>query len=169
MAAGIGASGPDRPTPSHGTRAGVGALGREERSFLAMSEAARKAFACPSASGVVDDTDLAFLDRDNEDQRRILIEAEHPELKEVLDEGIDEVRRGTDVMSPALHIAMHEIVTNQLWANDPPEMWGTAERLTAAGYARHDVLHMLGSVVSGQVWEAMANVTVQGGCARSAR
>ncbi|MGA3221783.1 MAG: DUF1841 family protein [Acidimicrobiales bacterium] len=122
-----------------------------------MSEAARREFACPPASGVVDDIDLALLDRDDEDQRRILIEAEHPELKQALDEGIDEVRRGTEVMSPPLHIAMHEIVTNQLWADNPPEMWETAEQLSAAGYARHDVMHMLGSVVSGQVWEAMAN------------
>lgn len=52
---------------------------------------------------------------------------------------------------------MHEIVTNQLWADDPPEMWQTADRLTAGGYACHDVLHMLGSVVSGQVWQAMVN------------
>ena len=49
-----------------------------------MSEAARRTFACPAASGVVDGVDLALLDRDDEDQRRILIEAEHPELKEAL-------------------------------------------------------------------------------------
>jgi hypothetical protein len=122
-----------------------------------MSEAARKAFACPAGSGVLDDIDLAFLDRDDEDERRILIEAEHPELKKALDEGRDEVHRGREVMSPALHIAMHEIVTNQLWADDPPEMWQAAGRVSSAGYERHDVLHMLCSVVSGQVWEATAN------------
>ncbi|MGP8208801.1 MAG: hypothetical protein ACLQVK_22575 [Acidimicrobiales bacterium] len=64
-----------------------------------MSEDARKAFACPSASGTLDDIDLALLDRDDEDQRRILIEAEHPELKEALDEGIKEVHHGTEVVS----------------------------------------------------------------------
>jgi hypothetical protein len=122
-----------------------------------MSEAARKAFACPPASGVLDEIDLALLDREDEDQRRILIEAEHPELKQALDEGIDEVHHRTETMSPPLHIAMHEIVTNQLWADNPPETWQTAERLTAAGYERHDVLHMLGSVVSGQVLQAMVN------------
>ena len=106
---------------------------------------------------MVGDIDLALLDRDDEDERRILIEAEHPELKQALDEGVHEVGHGTDPMSPALHVAMHAIVTNQLWADDPPEMWQTAQRLTAAGYGRHDVLHMLGSVVSGQIWEVMAN------------
>ena len=122
-----------------------------------MSEAARKEFACPSGSGALDDIDLALLDRDDEDQRRILIKAEHPELKKALDEGRGEVHQGREVMSPALHIVMHQIVTNQLWADDPPEMWQAARRLTSAGYERHEVLHMLCSVVSGQVWEAMAN------------
>jgi hypothetical protein len=120
-----------------------------------MSEAARKAFACPSGSGALDGIDLELLDRDVEDQRRILIKAEHPELKKALDEGRGEVHQGREVMSPALHIAMHEIVTNQLWADDPPEMWQAAGRLTSAGYERHEVVHMLCSVVSGQVWETM--------------
>jgi hypothetical protein len=42
-------------------------------------------------------------------------------------------------VNPVLHIAMHEIVANQLWANDPPEMWETAVRLLDAGYERHEV------------------------------
>jgi Domain of unknown function (DUF1841) len=125
--------------------------------LLLMSEAARKAFACPPAAGVVDDIDLARLDPNDEDQRRLLVEAEHPDLKQALDNGLNEVRSGGDVMSPRLHILMHEIVTNQLWADDPPEVWQTAKRLTGAGYERHNVIHMLGSVVSGQIWEAMAN------------
>jgi hypothetical protein len=50
---------------------------------------------------------------------------------------------------------MHEIVANQLWADDPPETWPTARRLMALGYARHEILHMLGSVVSGEAWRTM--------------
>ena len=49
---------------------------------------------------------------------------------------------------------MHEIVANQLWADDPPEVWQTATRLLAAGYERHEVLHMLASVVSDDVYES---------------
>ncbi len=122
-----------------------------------MSEAARKAFACPPGAGQVDGIDLAFLDPADEAQRRALIKAEHPELQEALGTGLREVRRANETMNPTLHIAMHEIVANQLWADDPPEMWQTAERLTAAGYERHKVLHMLGSVVSAQVWGALAS------------
>jgi hypothetical protein len=58
-------------------------------------------------------------------------------------------------MSPGLHIAMHEIVANQLWDGDPPEAWETAKRLLDAGYERHEVLHMLGSVVAGELFEVM--------------
>ena len=79
------------------------------------------------------------------------IEAEHPEMRRALEDG-DDMHVGSEVMNPRLHIAMHEIVANQIWDDDPPEMWQTAQRLTAAGHPRHDVLHMLASVVSDQVW-----------------
>jgi hypothetical protein len=124
-----------------------------------MSEADRRAFACPPASGEVDGIDLGLLDPADEDERKILIEAEHPDLRQALEDDTREVHRGKDVMNPRLHIAMHEIVTNQLWADDPPEMCQTAKRLTDAGHERHEVLRMLGSVVAGQVWGTLARGT----------
>jgi hypothetical protein len=50
---------------------------------------------------------------------------------------------------------MHEIVANQLWDNDPPETWQTAQRLTALGYERDDVVHMLCSVVARELWHVL--------------
>ena len=50
---------------------------------------------------------------------------------------------------------MHQIVANQLWAVDPPEVWHTAQRLIELGYERHEVLHMLGSVVAEDVYAAL--------------
>jgi len=50
---------------------------------------------------------------------------------------------------------MHEIVANQLWDDDPSEVWETAQRLVALGYERHEVLHMLCSVVAREVWNVM--------------
>ncbi len=50
---------------------------------------------------------------------------------------------------------MHEIVANQLWADDPPEVWATAQRLLADGYDRHEVHHMLASVIASEVFEIM--------------
>ena len=58
-------------------------------------------------------------------------------------------------MNPGLHLAMHEIVATQLWDDSPPEVWDTAARLLDAGYERHEILHMLGRLVSDQVWEAL--------------
>ncbi len=50
---------------------------------------------------------------------------------------------------------MHEIVANRILSDTPPEFWETARRLTRQGYCRHDVLHMLGAVVSREVYDAL--------------
>jgi DNA-binding GntR family transcriptional regulator len=121
-----------------------------------VSDVERRAFACPPASGHVDGIDLALLDPADEDDRKLLIEADHPELLAALLDETSEVHAGAHAMNPRLHIAIHEIVANQLWSDNPPEMWQTAERLIASGYGRHEVLHMLGSVVSGEVRDILA-------------
>jgi hypothetical protein len=54
-----------------------------------VSKAERRAFVCPPASGENDGIDLAMLDPSDEDERRILIEAEHPEMRQALDDGRD--------------------------------------------------------------------------------
>jgi len=111
----------------------------------------------PPARGTYDEIDLSFLDPSDPDDRHILIEAEHPELHAALQADLDEIDGGGgEPMSPRLHITMHEIVANQLWDDDPPEAWETAQRLLAAGYDRHEVLHMLGSVAAGEIYEAMS-------------
>ncbi len=127
-------------------------LGRRYRAEV--TEADRRHFACPPASGECDGIELSFLDPGAEGDRRVLIEAEHPECAQALEDDSD-VHAGGEVMNPRLHIAMHEIVANQLWADRPPEVWLTAQRLLQAGYSRHEVLHMLGSVVSGEVWSTL--------------
>jgi hypothetical protein len=106
-------------------------------------------------SGVMNDLDLSLLDPSEEDDRRVLVLAEHPELWEAIDNDVDEVDLDGHTMSPRLHVTLHEVVANQLWQDDPPEMWITAQRLTAAGHDRHEVLHMLGSVVSTDIYNAM--------------
>jgi hypothetical protein len=115
----------------------------------------RRTFAVPPARGTYDEIDLSFLDPSDPDDRHILIEAEHPELHAALRADQDEIDVGGEPMSPRLHIAMHEIVANQLWDDDPPETWETAQRLLGAGYDRHEVLHMLSSVVAGELYGVM--------------
>ena len=85
----------------------------------------------------------------------MLLLSEHPELWDAIEDDLDEIVLEGHVMSPRLHLTLHEVVANQLWHDDPPEMWTTAQRLTDAGHDRHTVLHMLGSVVSGDIYNAM--------------
>ncbi len=85
----------------------------------------RRSFAMSPQRGTYDKFDLSRLDPADPDERRILIEAEHPELHAALRAEIDEIDRSGEPMSPRLHIAMHEIVANQLWDDDPPEAWET--------------------------------------------
>ena len=125
-----------------------------------VSDEERRRFAVGAAEGGMDGIDLTLLDPADEDERRLLIEAEHPELRRALKEGRREIRFGRDVINPVLHITMHEVVANQLWADDPPEVWATAKRLVGDGYDRHEVLHMLASVVAGEVFEIMGNEQV---------
>ena len=101
------------------------------------------------------DIELSLLDPAEEDDRHFLIVAEHPDLQQAIEEDRDEITLRGNVMSPRLHISMHEIVANQLWMDDPPETWPTAQRLAALGYERHEILHMLGSVVSSEVWRTV--------------
>jgi hypothetical protein len=52
-----------------------------------------------------------------------------------------------DGVSPRLHLTMHEVIANQLWADDPPEAWLAARRLRDQGVDRHEVLHELMGVM----------------------
>jgi hypothetical protein len=120
-----------------------------------MDEESRRGLALGPRDGEFDGIDLARLDPDDEDSRRLLIEAEHPDLSRAMDNGQREIRAGTSTFSPVLHIEMHLIVANQLMGDQPPEMWDTAQRLLADGYERHDVLHMLASVVTEEIYVAL--------------
>jgi hypothetical protein len=72
-----------------------------------------------------------------------------------MDRGLDEADIGGVRMNPRLHIVMHELVANQLWHNDPAEVWETAQRLRGLGYDRHEILHMLAAAMSEEMWQAL--------------
>ena len=103
----------------------------------------------------MDGTDLAWLDPADPDERSLLIRFEHPEFAAALDAGWDEIELDGTVMSPNQHLTIHEVVANQLWDGEPPEAAETARRLDLVGYDRHEVFHMIGSVVSDQMWQVM--------------
>lgn len=98
---------------------------------------------------------VAFEQLSDPDVRSLVIRHEHPEFEEALREGRREIEGVGGPMNPRLHLAMHEIVATQLWDDSPPEVWNTAVRLLDEGYERHEILHMLGRLVSDQVWAAL--------------
>jgi hypothetical protein len=94
----------------------------------------------------IGEEDYPRLDPGDPEERRLLIEGEHPEYHAALaDPAFD---GEIDGVNPRLHIAIHEVVVNQLWEDDPPEAWHAAKRLHDAGTDRHDILHQLASVVA---------------------
>jgi hypothetical protein len=85
------------------------------------------------------------------DVRAVAIRADHPELDRALRNGEDELVVDGEPMSIRLHLTMHQVLANQLADDDPPEVHLTAQRLLAAGYERHQVLHMLAAPIAEQI------------------
>ncbi len=115
----------------------------------------RRSWAFPPLERVVGGIDFALLDPADPDERSVIIRGEHPEFAAAFDAGRDEIELDGVVMNPNLHLALHEIVANQLWDGEPLEVAETARRLDLAGYDRHEVFHMIGSVVSHELWQVM--------------
>lgn len=101
----------------------------------------RRLFTMPFFGTTIDGEDFDRLDASDPDERGLLIKGEHPELHEALAEpDFDTDAAG---FSPRFHLTMHEVIANQLWDNDPPEVWQAARRLRDQGVGRHDILHRL--------------------------
>ena len=125
--------------------------GRDRRLCVALpplEEAARRRAAAL-------DWDLDLLDRADPDERSLLLRLAHPDLDEAIQEGEDTVVVGGEPINPRLHLAIHEVVATQIIDDDPPEAFQAAERLLALGRDHHEVLHMLGFCISGQLWSAL--------------
>jgi len=122
---------------------------------MPREEESRRGFTLGKPTGIVDGVDVTLLDPEDQDDRRLLILADHPDLHQAIAAGKREVKRGGEVVNPELHLQMHLVVANQLWDDTPPETWDTAKRLTADGYERHEVLHMLASVISADIFDAL--------------
>jgi hypothetical protein len=114
----------------------------------------RRMFAMPYTGTRIGDEDYPRLDPADPDQRGVLIEGEHPEWHDLLrDPSFDREAAGG---SPRLHLAIHEMIANQLWDDEPPEAWQAAERLLATGADRHEVLHELGRVAVEHLYAALS-------------
>lgn len=113
---------------------------------------ARREFALPPTDGTFQGSDLSTLDPERDDDRAILVRAQHPELATAIERGEATVLVGGEQVDPQLHITLHELVTKQLLDDDPPAVWATATRLQERGFERHEIFHMLGSALARQLW-----------------
>jgi hypothetical protein len=104
----------------------------------------RRMFAVPHLSARIDGEQFDYFNPGDPDDRTFLIQSEHPEWHALLRDPSFEGE--VDGVNPRLHLVMHEIITNQLWDNDPPEAWLAAKRLLAAGVERHDAFHEIGGI-----------------------
>jgi predicted metal-dependent phosphoesterase TrpH len=111
----------------------------------------RLAFAIPPIAEPDEETE--WLDPTDADNRAVLIAAAHPEL----DTDAETVLVDGSEINPRLHLTIHEIVATQIVADDPPEVWATAQRLRKLGYGRHEILHMLGAAMTPQLWDGLQN------------
>ena len=117
----------------------------------------RRIFAMPYIGTRIGDEDYPRLDPADPDERRLLIEGEHPEYHPMLADATSD--REIDGVNPRLHVAMHEVVANQLWDDDPPEAWQAARRLRDRGLERHEILHRLMNVAVEQLHGALTSGT----------
>ncbi|WP_370946031.1 hypothetical protein AB5J62_00050 [Amycolatopsis sp. cg5] len=106
----------------------------------------RRMFAIPSVYTEIGDEELELEPTDPE-QRRLLVIGEHPEYHEAL---AAEEFDG----EPRMQLALKTAVVDQLWDNEPAEVWEAASRLSESGAERDDVLERLTEVLAKQLQPA---------------
>ena len=60
-----------------------------------------------------------------------------------------------EVGNPFLHISFHKMVEDQLEAGRPEEVLSFLESMTAKGFARHDIVHVVMKILIRLIAEAM--------------
>ena len=114
----------------------------------------RRSWAVPQGHGTYQGLELERLDPEDEDERTLLLQAQHLDYAEAL-EREEEVIVGGEPMSPRLHVTLHQVVASQLMADDPPETWQTVRRLAGLGYDWHNIMHMISALVAENLHQAM--------------
>jgi Domain of unknown function (DUF1841) len=110
----------------------------------------------PPGHGTYQGTELDSLDPSDEDDLTMLIEARHAEFGAALQDDEELVGDDGEPFNPRLHVTIHQVVANQLLADDPPATWQAVQRLADLGYDWHNIMHMIGSVVAADLHSAIA-------------
>jgi hypothetical protein len=116
----------------------------------------RRSWAVPPGHGSYQGLDLEQLDPDDEDERMLLLEAQHLDMAEALERHEEMTGADGEPFNPTLHVTLHQVTANQILADDPPETWQTVQRLAGLGYDWHSVMHLVMGPVTEAVYETMA-------------
>lgn len=109
----------------------------DEQSVAELLE--RRQFAIPSVYTEIADEEVE-LDPADPEQRRLLVIGEHPDFQASLaEDDLDE--------ESFLQVAAHTTVVDQLWDDEPAEVWQAAQRLLGRGLERTEVLDELARVL----------------------
>ncbi|WP_236790174.1 hypothetical protein [Amycolatopsis sp. GM8] len=113
----------------------------DESEVAALLE--RRQFAIPSVYTEIADEEVE-LDPADPEQRRLLVIGEHPEFQASLaEDDLDE--------ESFLRVAAHTTVVDQLWDDEPAEVWQAAQRLLGRGVERTQVLEELAGVLEARL------------------
>jgi hypothetical protein len=110
-------------------------------------------WAAPTGHGTWKGIDLELLDAGDEEELGMLLEALH-DCQDLSWSGLASPLSGP-AGNPRLHAAMHQIVSQQLRADEPPQTWQTLQRLAGQGYGWHDIMHMIAGLVTDDVHTAL--------------
>jgi hypothetical protein len=106
----------------------------------------RRMFAIPSVYTELGDEELDLEPTDPE-QRRLLVIGEYPEYHEA-------IAAETFDGQPQVELELRVNVVDQLWDNEPPEVWEAAQRLLEGGLERAEILGRIGEVFHKQLQPA---------------
>jgi hypothetical protein len=103
----------------------------------------RRMFAIPSVYTELGDEELDLEPTDPQ-QRRLLVIGEYPEYHEA-------IAAETFDGQPQEDLELRVNLVDQLWDNEPAELWEAAQRLLEAGQERDEILNLLAEVFAKQL------------------
>jgi hypothetical protein len=108
--------------------------------------------------GLIWEMVMAGAELEGEDAVLAEILKQHPEYSDiwertaVLDPHEEVLRDGAN---PFAHIAIHQIIANQVANRDPSQTAETLEALMQAGYTRHEAIHAIGGILAEEIFEIL--------------
>lgn len=95
----------------------------------------------------------------NDDDRRtaeaMAVHSEYAHLWDRLDR-LSDAEITKDGGNPVLHVMLHTATENQIARGDPPEAGQVVNALERRGLSRHEAVHRVAEVLSGEIWRVLS-------------